>query len=506
MNRKMIVDKLKGRLISFGRVTMPNMCTLPSPKFHSELARFAMDTSIKLLNIIAPRHHAKSSVIAAMLPLYHLMYDEGPKVVVLSSKTLGHSQNLLQTVKDVLDYSLPFRQLFGYWGQHSAKVWTKDLIILKNGDVVVAKGTGQQIHGMKFGNQRPTLFILDDPEDENNTKTAEAMEFNLRWLLQAVIPALDAHRGRCIVVGTPEHQRCIVETLKDSRDWQTLHYSAMNPIEGVADNLPEKERYSALWPELLDMDTLIAKREALKDIGRVSIFYRQYMCEVIGDEEQLFGADGIQYWDGVFTKTGDRQGYLTINSINEKIYAPPMKIVCYCFTGVDPASSTEAHRDYSTVVTIAVTADGNKYILPYYRARVKPLTLAAEILNRDDQYIPKKTYIESTGYQEMLKDYVQEQRFIPGIGVSSAITKPRMQKSKRLEAMQPDFFKRKFFLLRNMHDLENEFLMYPYGAHDDLLDGLYYAWKASYKPFETEVIIQKESYRKENDYLDGWML
>ena len=81
---------------------------------------------------------------------------------------------------------------------------------------------------MKHGNQRPTLVILDDPEDMNNTKTAEAMEFNLKWLLQSMAPALDAKRGRLAVIGTPQHQRCMVETLVQTEGWVSRRYKALH--------------------------------------------------------------------------------------------------------------------------------------------------------------------------------------------------------------------------------------------------------------------------------------
>ena len=51
---------------------------------------------------------------------------------------------------------------------------------------------------IKVGSQRPTLIIVDDPEDENNTKTAEAMESNLRWLLQSAVPSLDPLKGKIL--------------------------------------------------------------------------------------------------------------------------------------------------------------------------------------------------------------------------------------------------------------------------------------------------------------------
>ena len=204
-------------MIMFGKIIMPNMFTVPSPDFHYKIADALLDSASKQVNIIAPRGHAKSSIVGGvyLIPPYA---SQGSKLIVLVSRTQDHAIKLLGTIKDVLDYSETFRAIYGYWGQHSAKQWAKSEIELKDGSMIICKGTGQQLRGIKVGSQRPTLIIVDDPEDENNTKTAEAMEQNLRWLLQSAVPSLDPTKGRIIVIGTPQHQRCMVEILKQMKD------------------------------------------------------------------------------------------------------------------------------------------------------------------------------------------------------------------------------------------------------------------------------------------------
>ena len=130
--QRKILRKLKKDMITFGKVCLPGMFTSKSPEFHYELADMFKNEEIKKMCVIAPRGHAKSSIGACVFPLHHLFFSTGQKVIVLSSKTQGHAIDQLQTIKDALDHSMPLRSLFGYWGQHSAKVWTKDRIVLKD--------------------------------------------------------------------------------------------------------------------------------------------------------------------------------------------------------------------------------------------------------------------------------------------------------------------------------------------------------------------------------------
>ena len=104
--------KLKSNLVLFGKVTMPNMFSAPSPAFHYEIADTLLDRNHSQINIVAPRGHAKSSIVGGVFPLYHLMFHEGQKLIVLVSRTQDHAIKLLGTIKDTLDFSSNFRSLY----------------------------------------------------------------------------------------------------------------------------------------------------------------------------------------------------------------------------------------------------------------------------------------------------------------------------------------------------------------------------------------------------------
>ena len=487
-----ILQKLKHDMMLFGKVCMPNMFSANSPDFHYKIAEQLMNPSKKQINIVAPRGHAKSSIVGGIFPLHHLMFGEGQKLIVLVSRTQDHAVKLLGLLKDTMDFSEPFRSLFGYWGSHSAKSWSKSEIELKDGSMVICKGTGQQLRGIKVGNQRPTLIIVDDPEDENNTKTAQAMETNLRWLLQSAVPSVDPIKGRLVIIGTPQHQRCMVETLKQMHGWENMTFK------------PDFEKNIALWEDWWSIEKLLEKKKELDSINRLSVFYREYACEIVGDEDQLFKAEDFSYYDGDFTRRKGKN-YLHLRSVNgvkcDKIV--PINV----FTGVDPASSVKRGADYSVIFNLAVDDEDNRYALPYYRKHATPLELAEAIVNNFRRYKPEKTQIESVGYQEMLREYVikrsqEEGLFIPGLNIKE---NPRNSKSNRLESLQPMFAKRKIFIKEDQQNFIDELLLFPRGKHDDILDGLYYANKGSFTPYHGIEDVPLISQRKFNIFKD-WQL
>jgi predicted phage terminase large subunit-like protein len=477
-HKKYIKDKLIENMIMFGKVIMPNMFSVPSPDFHYKIADALLEEDNKQINIIAPRGHAKSSIVGGVYPLYHIMNHSGAKLIVLVSRTQDHAIKLLGTIKDTIEYSTTFRQIYGYWGQHSARQWAKSEVELKDGSMIICKGTGQQLRGIKVGSQRPTLIIVDDPEDENNTKTAEAMEANLRWLLQSAVPSLDPQKGKIIVIGTPQHQRCMVEVLKEMKGWHNMHFS------------PSITKNTALWEEWQPIKKLVQKKEELESIGRSSVFYREYMCQIIGDEDQLFKLDYIQYHD--YELEIDSDGYHYLKNKDKTI---PVNV----FMGVDPASSVRKTADYSVIMPVAVDENNNRYILQYYRNRATPMQLAENIIEYFKMFKPVKVRVESVGYQEMLREYLrqrcdEEKIFISGLEIKES---PRTSKSSRLETMQPYFAQKKMYMLETMEELKDELLLYPRGKHDDLLDGLFYATKKCFAPVHNETrTTKKETYKE----------
>ncbi len=210
-------DKFKGDLLLFCKIVRPKAFYRPFAPVHRDIASILVDKNILYSNIIVPRGIAKTTISAQVYPLYHVFVEDRhmdrPKTVVIVSKTQGHSIKCLASIKNVLEYGKNFRTLFGYHGEGNAQTWKEDEIVLDTGDSFVAKGMGNPIRGVNYDSARPTLILCDDPEDENNTKTAEAMESNLDWLLGGALPALDSDIGKFVLIGTPLHQRCLVETL-----------------------------------------------------------------------------------------------------------------------------------------------------------------------------------------------------------------------------------------------------------------------------------------------------
>ena len=52
------------------------------------------------------------------------------------------------------------------------------------------------------------------------------------------------------------------------------------------------------------------KKEELESINRLSVFYREYLCQIVGDEDNLFRKDDLKYYEGYVER--DEQGLSTL--------------------------------------------------------------------------------------------------------------------------------------------------------------------------------------------------
>ena len=485
-----IRHRVAGSTIMFGRVMMPEMFNLKPCPMHYDLDRDLENQILKRINYRAPRDHAKTTILVEAFPLKEALTSatihKRRENILIIGLTEKKAIEALETIKYNLDYNEKIREVYGVWGSETAKKWAETKIILADDTIIQAKGMGQAVLGLKHLELRPTIVLVDDPEDENNTKTAESMEANLRWLLGAVVPLVNRERGRIIVIGTPKHDLCMVETLAKNSAWKSRLYDAIT----------DEDNKQTLWPDAWSWGALMDKKEAMG----LRLFTREYRCQVVGSEEQLFREEYFRYYDGFLSH--DEYGNSFMN-IGEDVI--PVNV----FMGVDPASSQEENRSHSSIVPIALDKDYNIYILPYMRERLAPTDLIAKIKEYYTVNKPLLTTIEENNIGVVIRNILRnsDDIFIPGLGYKHVSTDPKDTRHQRLE---PYFYRRKVFMLPWMEEIKSELLIYPRGTRD-LIDGLEFATTRMYPPTDTapiEVTTTKRErmQKKAGGYdKDGWI-
>ena len=463
--QKKVYSKLYGNMALFGRMCFPSALRKEIPPFHSDIYRALSDDSARRVAIAAPRGTAKSTTTSLIFPLWRAAFKRSDEdlFIVIISESQAQSINFLSRIKYHLGNSDRFKELFGDLGPTTAKRWTNTDVVLANGTRIIAVGTGQRVRGFIEGDTRPNLIIVDDFESELNAFTAEARVKNRRWMTEAVIPSL-SDDGKIVMIGTVISEDCFLYWVKESSAWNVLWYAITN------------DDGTSLWPDRFPHSRIRQIEEEYKSVGNINGFYQEYMNIAQSPDSAPFKPE------------------------EEKII--PVEI----YGGVDPASSLSMRADFFVVSMVAVDSENNKYIVDLFRERISPEKQPQKIIDMFKKYKPRRIKIETVGYQEALRTAVREIMRNEGLyipGLESGV-KPRTKKSERLLSLVPMFAKGEFHWRPQDIEGQKEFMAYPKGKHDDIMDSIWTALDGHRPCRQSKFVKMDENDRIGKKFLD-WL-
>lgn len=205
-------------------------------KLHLDLMDILEDVSVcrgARVAVAAPRDHAKTTILGLCYVLWCICYEK-EKYIVFISNTAKLANGMLANVKAELESNPRLLSDFPNACQEPGSKpkpgrWTKDEIITRNGVQVRAFGAEGKIRGVKHRENRPSLIILDDMEDEEQVSSPERREKLDNWFKKAVLK-VGNRRTNVIVVGTIMHYDSLLARLLDPRKspgWRASKYQAV---------------------------------------------------------------------------------------------------------------------------------------------------------------------------------------------------------------------------------------------------------------------------------------
>ena len=481
--------KLYTNMALFGRYCFPTALRKEIPPFHFNIYKSLSDNEQRRVAIAAPRGTAKSTTTSLIYPLWKAAFKRSDEdlFIVIISESQAQSINFLSRIKYHLWNSDTFRELFGDMGPMTAKRWTNNDVILANGTRIIAVGTGQRVRGFIEGDTRPNLIIVDDFESELNAFTPEARAKNKKWMTEAVVPSL-SDDGKLVLIGTVISEDCFLYWIKESSAWTVLWYSIWDDDE------------NSLWPERFPKERILQIKDEFESIGNLNGFYQEYMNIAQSPDNAPFKPEWMKLHHYDFEIRNNQP--CLIGKIKEDEKVIPIEVYC----GVDPASSLTARADFFVIATIGMDYEGNKYAIDIFRDKISPSKQPQKIIDTYKKYKPRRMKIETTGYQEALRvgvrDIMREDGlYIPGLEKG---VKPRTRKSERLLSLVPMFARGQFFWRPEDIAGQQEFLSYPRGKHDDVMDGIWTALEGA-KPCRFEEYDEKRYDKKKKKKFLDWL-
>jgi hypothetical protein len=192
--------------------------------------------------LIAPRGSAKSTYISSPIyPLYAALHQLEHYIVIISDVQSG-ANKFLATIKAELEDNAALRQAYPDLCRPGS-VWREEAIELTNGVRIEALGKGGKIRGRKHRQHRPSLIILDDPQNLDDAYSETQLEKDSDWLSADVLKAGEP-RTNYLVLGTALHESCIVCKLEQTPGWCFRRFASL-----ITE--PKQQHIWAKWREIL---------------------------------------------------------------------------------------------------------------------------------------------------------------------------------------------------------------------------------------------------------------
>ncbi len=436
--------------LAWARALLPDYFTDEPCRLHIELLAALEDPTRRLVACVAPRGHAKSTCAAFAYPLWCICERRRRNIVIITHES-SLARQFVRDIRHELESNHALRARYGDLcdgsdrpprAARAGRRWSDAFFVTTTGVTVQAKGTGSGLRGTRSGPHRPDLIICDDLEEDRHVRSAPQRRALERWLLRVVIPAL-APGGQIVVLGSLLHPDSLLANLRDRQRFRGWHYLVYRAIEAVPCPGGDYRRV-ALWPARWPLTRLDEERQR---IGAVA-FDQEYQAAPRDPTQRAFRPEWLRPYD--------------------RAEIVPERLVR--LMAVDPATG-EARGDYFAVWVGGVDrASGVIYTLELALDRIPILEQVQRVMSAFRHWRPVRIGIETTGNQKPLYDSLGDESRRTGLYLPLVAIRNTLNKAARIEGTVPLYAQGRFRLPPLPADIEQQFLDFPHGRHDDAPD------------------------------------
>lgn len=425
-----------------------------TPEIHLDLYNELANKKDKVC--IMPRGYSKST-ISKIFIIKKIVYDEEP-VIVYVGNTMTDAQLHFASIKSELENNSDLIDIYGDLtptGKKKRRKWSDKHFETSNGVSCIARGAGKG-RGININNQRPTLIIMDDIEDDESVRNPQRREKTEQWVDQVMIPSLDPNRGRIKWIGTVLHTACIV--LKKYNQWGGIFRKAI-------------ENGQSTWASRF---SILKLDEIRKKIGTRG-FSQEYLNNPTNEDMAIMDAQWI-----------DSNTFVALTDEDKRL----MRYVIV----IDPQSGESDLADEYCITVIGwVPKDKHRYVL-YQKSGRTGVTNQAKYLIETWLTYPtalvvgiEKILAQTALYQTVLA-WKSGQIKIEGITTKNknipakAIDPKGKNKVDRLKIHEPAFERGEIHLKPEMRKARDQLLFLGQDIldHDDCADSIIMALDLSY--------------------------
>lgn len=464
--------------LEWGRKFLPHYYTHAPSKMHRWLSHQfeSFDERGKYLAAIGPRGGAKSVIGNATLALQRTL-EGRESVVLICSDTVTQAKDHLRAIKDELEANDDIHRVYKD-AAGIGPIWRENMIQMNNGAVIRAIGTLTKIRGMRRKNLRPSLIIIDDPENDDHIASTVMRERTRRWFGRTIMSMGNADTNY-VALGTALHREGLINHIMTLPRWKTFRVEGRrSPFKSIL-----------CWPVRMDLweeweniyfdvddpkhlrkakDFYLKNKEAMRE--GASVLWPEY--EPLVYLMQLRAQIGHQAFES--EKQGNPLNLDTVEWPEEyfqDIYFrewPKRDMIR--ITALDPSKGKDAKRgDYSAIGSIGVTPEGMYYVEADLQRRSTD-TLIADTVKSIRRFGSQEFAVEVNQYQSLLADEILREMEHQRVFSNVHPLDNRVKKEVRIRRLSPLLAQKRIKFKAQSKGttlLVQQLKDFPNGDHDD---------------------------------------
>jgi predicted phage terminase large subunit-like protein len=389
----------------------------------------------------APRATGKSTWWLKILPMWaaahgHIKFaaifaDSTPQArqhAMSFRRELEHNELLR---RDFPDLCTPARRSGGVTESNA-----QDLIIMASGFSMMSKGIDSSALGMKIGDQRPDLLLIDDPEPDEANYSADQAIKRLGTITDAILPlnifARVVYSGTVTMVDSIAHQ--MIKHLKgvEPQDWITEQKIQVHHHEAilVGDDGTERSLWEHKWPLTF-----------LKEIEHTRQYAKNYANDPMGIDGAYWNKDDFTYGEDF-----------------------PTRLII----SIDPAVTVKESSDYTGVAVVGFCAGTRRAtVFEALQLKLGPDQLRSKLIRMCEEYEGVSEIIIETNQGGDLWRRILHDMPVKVKPVVASIKK-EIRASYALQ-----FYQRGRVLhAKPLRGLEEQMVGFPRAPYDDMVDAV----------------------------------
>lgn len=476
-------------------------------EIHGKASFFLQAQGPKRKLFMLPRSFMKSHLATIGYVIWLLIQEEdhekgffGPhERIFIANATFENAAHFVSKIKSVFEKNTAFQWLFPELiPDFSAKslVWNKaEATIARKNDfpepTLTAAGVGAAVVSRHF-----TRIILDDLINEQHTESPELMRKAIEWYLLCESLMVIPKENEQVVIGTRWAYNDLYSYIEENEG----EYDPRNNPLGYAKHIRAAiENDRPIFPARFDM----AELKRLKDKYKEYMFSCLYMNNPRGEGINDFRGEWLRYY--TFSDEGkivrDDGTIIDPNDLDR-------------FAICDIATSIRKDADYSAVVVFGVSEYRDIFVLDSFHLRATTKMIVDQFLKYSHKWRVRCLYYEDSAQQKLIEYPLKDRIRATGQYVRIDTVRPSKGKSKedRIRMVSNLFQQQRIHVRESMGDLIREYLDFPLGKHDDLLDCVGYLPQAARFNYpeedEREIAERKQSrdtWYEDDDEIPGSM-